>query len=422
MAIIALTISSKTISSGDFEPFALSNAALEEVLDRLAREAKEGTVVESVVVSTCARTEIYMEASEFHASVERLAGLLAQTLGKTEELIVASARVHYAVGAAEHLYRVACGLESRIIGEGEILSQVREALGTSRARGLVGPILNRIFREAVEVGKRVRSNTKLASGNTSVASAGARMCLEMLGGALGSPRVTVIGAGAIGRETASILLDNGAKVTVLSRRTEAARKIADDLGCESSEFSQFVAVLSQCDGAIFATSSPDALLGPSEYSVISEGRQGRELCVVDLSMPRGVAQELRSETGVSLVDLEGVNARIEAHLGIRMDAVEAAEAHIQSALGRFGSISASKEISPVLSALYKKAEDIRLSELDAFYKRVKLLDPGTQREVDRLTSQVVAKLMHSPATQLKKIVDSGRGVGAIEDLRVLFDL
>jgi glutamyl-tRNA reductase len=422
VAVLALTIAEGTTEGSPFEPYALDADALTRLSDHLL--AKKGEIfVEGVVLSTCARTEIYLEAEEFHSTVDAVSELLAEQLGVPKHELNQTARVHYGLGAAEHLYRVACGLESRILGEGEILAQVRGAYNAARTHGLSGPTLNRLFQEGIEVGKSARATTKLATGNTSVASAGARMCLESV--QLESdeaPHVAVIGAGAVGREAAQILIDNGATVTVVSRRIGRANEVANDIGAKVRPLGDLLELVVECDGLIFATSSSATILTEEAFREASPRRGGRHLSVIDLSLPRDVDVALHDHSGVTLFDLDGVNRRVEAQLGIRLEAVQDVEAQIARSLSSFGSINATRELSPVLSALYQRAEEIRAREVEQFLRRHTEFDEQTKEAVARLSSQLVAKLMHAPATQLRKLVETNRGSAAIQDVKTLFDL
>jgi glutamyl-tRNA reductase len=423
VAVVTITVSDRPLLDVDFEGYALSEESLRALKAVLAAEIGQG-LNEFVVLSTCARTEIYFEALEFHSTVDRISTILASTLGRSKEELTQVARVHYGAGAAEHLYRVACGLDSRIVGESEILSQVKQAFEAAISEKSSGQVLNRLFREALEVGKKARSSTKLATGSTSVAAAGARLCLETIeiDHSDTRPLIAVVGSGAVGLEVVEVLLDRSVDVVVVTRRPERVRD-RDRIGSvEVRALEDLETILAKADGVVFATSSPSTILDSAMYEKVAVHRGGRRLAIVDLSMPRDVEIDVGDGEAVRLIDLDGVNRHVEAQLGVRLDAVQEVERFISGSLERFASIHAARELSPVLQALYQRAENIRLKEIEAFVHRRTVDDPELLAEIDRLTSQVVAKLLHAPATRLRKAVDGGRGTAAIDEFKELFDL
>ncbi|MGC8480061.1 MAG: hypothetical protein ACP5PJ_00800, partial [Acidimicrobiales bacterium] len=203
---------------------------------------------------------------------------------------------------------------------------------------------------------------------------------------------------------------------------DRATEVANDIGAKVRPLTDLVELVVECDGMIFATSSSSTILTEQTFLSASSRRDGRHLVVIDLSLPRDVDVALHDHSGVTLFDLDGVNRRVEAQLGIRLEAVQDVEAQIARSLSSFGSINATRELSPVLSALYQRAEEIRAREVEQFLRRHTEFDEQTREAVSRLSSQIVAKLMHSPATKLRKLVETSRGPAAIEDVKTLFDL
>lgn len=422
MAIMAVVVSnSDETDELDFESFALSSDTTESIVSALS-ELRGSLVDEAVVLSTCARTEIYVQAKEFHRTVEAIAEVISSKLGVSQSDFQRYARVHYADGAAEHLYRVACGLESRIVGESEILAQVKEAIEEAVQKGTSGPVLNRLFREAIEVGKWTRAETSLSVGSTSVGSAAVKILLSELE-EVADPNVAVVGSGVIATEVVEILSDSGAVVTVVARDPSKAQLLAKSARGKFAAIEDLETVLAGADGAIFATTSPTYLLSTSNFVRVRSARvDPRPLVVVDLSLPRDVQPDVAKYDGIKLTDLEGVNQLIERSMSVRLDAVAEVEAKISAYLERFPSLSATKEISPVIASLYQRAETIRVEELAVFFERHRGLDPKLASEIDRLTNHIVKKLLHTPATQLRKVVDGSQNTDIVEDAKVLFGL
>ncbi len=422
MAIMAVIVSANaTDEQSVFERFAVSSDGVDAITQALLK-LKGSLLDEAIVLTTCARTEIYVQAQEFHRTVEILGEIVSLELQVSQTEFQRLARVHYAVGAAEHLYRVACGLESRIVGESEILAQVKGAHEKATAVGLSGPVLNRLFREAIEVGKWTRSETTLGSGSTSVGSAGVKIMLSNLEG-IEVPKVAVVGTGVLASEVARILYDSGADVTIVARDEAKGATLATSMEARWVPISDLVEVLANVDGAIFATSSPVYLLGVSNYIKVRSVREkGTPLVVVDLSLPRDVAPELSQEEQLTVTDLDGVNTLIERSMNVRFEAVAEVEQKIKSYLDRFPSISASKEISPVIASLYSRAENIRVEELKEFFQHHLEIDTKLMDDIDRLTDHIVKRLLHTPATQLKKVVNGAQSSHIVEDVKTLFGL
>lgn len=421
MAIMAVVVSDRDLDFRDFEPFALSAEKLDSLYSALEL-AKTTVVEEAVILSTCARTEVYVEAQEFHSTVETVSNIMAEQLEIPSDVFTRAARVHYAVGAAEHLYRVSCGLESRIIGESEILSQTKVAFEKALAMEMSGPTLNRLFQEAIEVGKWTRSETKLSSGSTSTASAAVKILRGYLE-QVDRPRVAVVGTGSIGSEAIDILVDSGADVTVVSRNLVSSGNGERSSRCKFASLESLNAVLSDADGVIFATRSPVPLFGLSDYEFISRMRRSsRELVVVDLSLPRDVDIELHGSPGLSIIDLDGVNEIVEKNMSVRLDAVQEVEDRIEKFLSNFGTLTAAKELSPVIASMYMRAENIRVEELQEFIKGHPDLDSKAIGEIDKLTNHIVKRLLHTPTTRLRTVVNSGQSSHIVEDAKILFDL
>ena len=422
MAIMAVIVSANDAEDKSlFEKFAVSSDGADAITKALSK-LKGSLLDEAVVLTTCARTEIYVQAQEFHRTVEILGEIVSVHLQVSHAEFQQLARVHYAVGAAEHLYRVASGLESRIVGESEILAQVKCAHEKATAVGLSGPVLNRLFREAIEIGKWTRSETTLGSGSTSVGSAGVKIMLSNLEG-IAVPKVAVVGTGVLASEIVRILYDSGADVTIVARDVNKGATLATSIDGRWVPISELVEVLADVDGAIFATSSPVYLLGVSDYIKVRDVRDDKSpLVVVDLSLPRDVAPELALDERLMVTDLDGVNTLIERSMNVRFEAIAEVEEKIKSYLDRFPSISASKEISPVIASLYSRAENIRVEELKEFLEHHLELDAKLMGDIDRLTDHIVKRLLHTPATQLKKVVNGAQSSHIVEDVKTLFGL
>ncbi len=412
MSLVAVSISEAEIGEG-FEACALGREGEANLRKKLLATMAASPLDEAVVLSTCARVEVYFLASQFHATVDEVARVLAAELGLEDALLQGMARVLYGPSAVRHLLRVVCGIESAIIGESEIQAQTKSAISLARECGLARSKLTRIFEHALEVAKRVRSETAIGSGNASVTSVAASIALSEGG----VPRVGVVGTGTIGSEVAKILRDRGAKVTVLSAMEDRLSRIRSELvAIDTLPASRLPESLASFDSIIFATSNSHYLLDRSHL----DGEA--DLKIVDLCRPRSVDPLVAGVAGVALFDLDEVNKMVSGQLAQREFAIGDAEAIIESELDLFEELERVQDLNPLLKELYERAETTRSVELARTLRRLHNLDPAVQLEMEILTHRIVAKLLHSPASALRERGAEDEYPSFIDDFKTIFGL
>jgi glutamyl-tRNA reductase len=411
--MILVSISESDIGE-DFEGCALDRLKEELLRNELLKLKEACTIDEAVVVATCARSEVYLSAPRFHATVDDVAAAFASVLGRDISEIEKQARVSYGKPAIRHLLRVASGLESAIVGESEILAQLKSALVASREAGLVESQMNRIFEHAFEIAKRVRTETSISNGNVSVVSMAAKIatssCKEMCS-------VGVVGTGNIGSEVARVLLDRGVRVSVVTSRPERLNWVREELsGAEGRSMEELPDLLPELDALVLATSVDSILIGPS----MVEGLRG--LRIVDLCRPRSTDPSLAELDKVSLFDLDAVNRLVAAQLAERYDAVTEAEAIIEAELAGFEELARRQEFNPLLAQLFGRAEEIRRSEIDRMLGRLNIDDERLRAEIEELTHRIVAKILHDPASAIRKRANAADFSKFLEDFKTIFDL
>lgn len=393
MSIVALSLSQQRMGAA-FEKYALDRVTEDRIACALGDLISQETLHEALVLATCERAEIYLAASQFHAPVQEVAKVLATALDLPVDAVDSETEVIFGQGALRHLFRIVSGLESQILGESEILAQVRNAVRRYRERRTVGPVLSRHFDRAFEVGKRVRHETTIAQGNVSITSAAAS--LARLSDAPTEMRVGVVGSGAIGTEVARVLRDRHATVTLLTTNSERATEIGKSMeGITPGVRSELPSLLDSFDSLVVATSTKEFIVEPH----MLEG--GRPLRIVDISRPRAVNPAIAEINGVSLIDLEGVNDFVADQLQERSLAISSAEQIIEEELERAKTVSTVQDISDLLSALYDNAETVRLREVARVQKRHSGGDPLHPEELDEVTRRVIAKMLHGPAIALR---------------------
>jgi glutamyl-tRNA reductase len=370
--------------------------------DLARRMAADG---EAVCLSTCNRTELYLVHPDPQSAEARAAEAL---LGDEVELYRMTDEA-----AALHLFRVAAGLDSLVPGEGEILGQVREAYEA----GAHGPVLDRLFREALRVGKKVRTETAINESPASVSSAAAALAQQVFGDLKGC-RVLLVGAGEVSELAARALAARGATISAVTSRTQAnAEKLADAFGAAAVPFERLGEQLEQADVVVSSTSSPEPVLARDQVP----DRRGRPLFVIDLAVPRDVDPRLAELEDCYLYDIDDLQAVVRESLSGRRREAERAEAIVATEAERFRDWQASLHVVPAIASLRERAESIRSGELAKAESRLEGLSESERRTVESLTTQIVNKLLHVPIVRLKQAA-AAEGSGYVEVARDLFGL
>jgi glutamyl-tRNA reductase len=367
----------------------------------LARELADGR--EAVVLSTCNRTEVYVTGDD--AEAQALEALRAR--GGDDLAAVAYRLTDHA--AALHLFRVAAGLDSLVPGEGEILGQVRAAYEA----GAPGPLLNRLFHDAIRAGKRARSQTTIGESPSSVPAAGAALAQQVFG-ELSGRSVLVVGAGAVGELAARGLASRGATIAaVASRSFERAEELARSVGATPVELDDLRGRLAEIDVVVACTGSPGFVVTRDDVPE----RRGRPLFLIDLAVPRDVDPAVNELDACYVYDIDDLQAVVDATLAGRRREAERAEAIVGEEADRFRAWRASLDVVPTIASLRARAEAIRAAELS----KAKLT--ASEREaVESITTQILNKLLHLPTIRMKEAAAAADGVLYADAVRHLFGL
>jgi glutamyl-tRNA reductase len=321
-----------------------------------------------------------------------------------------------------HLFGVASGLDSMIIGEGEILGQVREAWQVAEREGSVGQFLSRTFRQAVEVGKRSRTETGIGRHAVSVPSAAVSVAVERLG-SLEGRRVLVIGAGDIGEKMAIALSGAGVGEVLVANRTSARGvALAARLGGRAIALDEIPDELVNADVLLSCTGSPDILIERADIELVMERRDGRALLIVDVAVPRDVDPGVGDVFGVTLLDIDALRAQGERSLQQRRSELARVREIITAELDRYRFERSAREAAPLVTALRARAESLRMAELQRHSAKLDALDPGARAVIESVTRGLVNKLLHDPTVRLKDAAGSARGELYADALSELFAL
>jgi glutamyl-tRNA reductase len=417
--VLVLGLSHKTSPVEQREKAALSDS---EARGLLAELAASEAVAEAVALSTCNRTEIYVCSPDPARAEEVVAGaLVARTAIGPGELACARYLLRDE-RAAKHLFRVASSLDSMVLGESEIQGQVRAAWQLAAQEASAGPILNELFRQALQVGKRVRSATRIGAGSVSVSAVAVDLAEQVLDDLPGR-RVLVIGAGQVAEATALTLLRRGVReVAVANRSAAGARELAGRVGGRGAGLDGLAQELAGADIVIASTGAPHPILLPAQLAPVMSFRTGRPMVIVDISVPRDVDEAVAGIAGVALFDIDDLVRVAEASLNGRSLEARRAERHVQEAARAFAAWRAGRRADPAIAALRARAEEIRRAELDRVAERWEGLADADRDRLDALTRRIVNTLLHEPTVALRAAAETGDRLGHLESLRHLFGL
>jgi glutamyl-tRNA reductase len=419
VSVIVVGLNHRTVPLDVLERMTVSDAHLPKALSDLCGLEN---VSEAVILSTCMRTEIYLVAERFHPAMAEVREFLARLGFTAPEDFVDHLYSFYEDSAVRHLFRVASGLDSAVLGESEILGQVRDAWDRARSEGAAGSVLGGLFRHAVEVGKRARSETGIGRGTTSVSSAAVAMAEARLG-TLAGKRLLVLGAGDMGEGMAVALASKGVGSVLVANRTwDRAVALAARVGGEAVKLGGLAAALSDVDVLLTSTGAASVLLDAGELAPVMAARPERPLLIVDVAVPRDVDPSVAGLDGVTLLDMDDLRVFAEQGLEGRRREIARVEEIIDAEGERFAATATARELAPLIVALRERADLLRAAELERFRGKLGGLDERQQEAIDALTRGIIQKLLHEPTVQLKEAAGSAKGDRLAEALRALFDL
>lgn len=408
MTLLAVSINHKTASMDVLARVAMSR---DDSAD-LARELGECPHVgETLVVSTCNRTEVYVDTTRFHAGLETIVGPLAERAGVARADLPALCSVFYDDAAVEHCFSLVSGLDSLVVGERQVLGQVRDALSQAQQDSTSGPAINELFQSALRVGKRVQSETTIGSAGRSVLTAAVEQ-LEQRGIAVEGAQCLVVGAGAIAGLAARSLAARAAHVDCANRTFAKAERLANEVGGKAVPLDQLVDVVGDYDIVVTCTGASGGLLSAE---VLGDGPVPG--AVLDLAMPPDVAADV-VDKGVELVNL----ASLKESNGVDLEDVAAAQQLVDSEVAAFLARRRAAAVTPTVVALRGMAQEVVAAELARVERRLVGLDEQALAEVGNALNRVAEKLIHSPTVRVREFASQEAEVDYAAALRKLFAL
>ncbi|MEW1753604.1 glutamyl-tRNA reductase [Streptomyces angustmyceticus] len=431
MTLLVVGLSHRSAPVSVLERAALAPEARGKLLqDAVSAEP----VTESAVLSTCNRIELYADVDKFHAGVAELSTLLARHSGAGLEELTPYLYVHYEDRAVHHLFSVACGLDSMVVGEGQILGQIKDALAVAQELHTAGRLLNDLFQQALRVGKRAHSETGIDKAGQSLVTFG----LEQLAGGRDvetwarGKRALVIGAGSMSSLAATTLVRAGVgELAVANRTVERAERLvrilsepggpgaANGLAARAAAMTSVPAELGLADIVVSCTGATGLVLAGEMVAAAREGNTA-PLALLDLAMPRDIDAAVHRIEGAHLVDIESLaDASADAPMAADVDKVRGI---VSDEVAAFGAAQRAAHITPTVVALRTMAADVVAGEIARLDGRLPDLDDKQRAEITQTVRRVVDKLLHAPTVRVKQLASEPGGAGYADALRELFDL
>ncbi len=426
MSLLAVGISHRTAPFALLEQFAMSDDDRVKALHELVGSDH---VAEALVLATCNRVEVFAEVERFHGGVADVSRVLARQAGASVEELSPYVTVHYEDQAVTHLFTVAAGLDSMVLGETQVLGQLRAAYALAREEGTVGRALHPIAQRALRVGKRVHSETGIDRAGVSLVSVALDRAEARIG-ALAGRRALVVGAGSMGALAATTLARRGADVVIGSRTHSTAQRLALALGGRAIALVDTAEELVAADVLISCTGAAGIVVTTEAVAAAMELRGGRPMAVVDLALPRDVDPGVAALPGVHVVDLallqaERVAARefgVSAAGPVAADDISTAHAMIEAEATLLRAEQQAAAVAPTVSALRSQAAEVVDAELLRLSTRLPDLDARSRQEITRTVRRVVDKLLHEPTVRVKELAAVPGATDYAGALRALFGL
>jgi glutamyl-tRNA reductase len=420
MHIVVVGLSHKTAPIEIREKLAVPESRMGEALTRLC--SYQG-VREGILLSTCNRVEVYAVVDEIESGYGRIQDFLADAhLSLSSEQLTPHMYWHEGDRAISHLFRVASSLDSMIVGESQILGQIKEAFEVALTHKATGIILNKVVKKAISVAKRVRTETKIAEMAVSVSYAAVELAKKIFSD-LGEKTVLLVGAGEMAKLAARHFIANGVRhVRVTTRNPQHALELANRFGGTAVAFEEFREDMASADIVLVSTGAAHYLVSEDDVQRSVKQRMNRPMFLIDISVPRNIDPAVRHVDNAFLFDIDDLKTRVEQNRGERLNEAEKAERMVMDEVGIVRQWLQSLEVTPTIVALRARIDDIKQAELDKTLGRLANLSAQERELVEAMASSIVNKLIHNTMVTLKAEVNSSEGAAFVEAARRFFSL
>ena len=393
-----------------------------QVGEALRRFVQQVPATEAAILSTCNRSEVYAVTPNHNAAVERIKQFLAQFHDLPTERFSPHLYQRLDDDSVKHLFRVSCGVDSMVVGESQILAQVKVAFDSARASGTVRVVLDELFRRAINVGKRARTETDIGKGALSVSSAAVELAKQIFGDLRGTA-ILILGAGEMSELTAQYLIEQGATSVFVANRTyERAVELARKFNGETIAWDDLPQRLHVADIVMSSTAAPHYVLRHDTVTAAMRARRNRPMFLIDIAVPRDIEPSVNDLDNVFLFNIDDLQQVVEENRREREKEVHKVEAMIADESGKFSHWLKALEVTPTLKALTQKAEEIREFELQNLLNRLPHLQGRDRELVQAALKAVIAKLLHDPLITLREAARDDDGYLTIDVIRRAFKL
>ncbi|WP_221566306.1 glutamyl-tRNA reductase [Alkalihalobacillus sp. TS-13] len=400
MHILKVGLNHKTAPVEIREKVSFQPGELELALQSLR---KTKSILECVIVSTCNRTEIYAVADQLHTGRYYIKAFLANWFSLDKELLKPYLQIQEREDAIEHLFKVVCGLDSMILGETQILGQVRSSFFTAQEIGTTGTVFNELFKKAITLAKRSHSETEIGENAVSVSYAAVELAKKIFDGLEGK-NVLIIGAGKMGELTARHLCSNGVdEITVLNRTYAKAQEVAARFNGQASTMDELESSLQKADIVISSTGSTEFVLSKANVSPVLKKRKGKPLFMMDIAVPRDLSPDLHDLESVFLYDIDDLEGIVEANLAERQEEAAKIKVLIEEELLAFLTWINTLGVVPVITALRQKALSIQAETMKSIERKMPDLTDRERKVLSKHTKSIINQLLRDPITKVKEL-------------------
>lgn len=419
MNIVVVGLSHKTASVDIREKVAFAPTQMEKPLRELTALPD---ITEGVIVSTCNRVEIYATTRDIAGGMARLKRFLADYHHLPLETLEPHLYSHHSEAAIRHVFRVASSLDSMVVGEPQILGQIKTSYGYAAEYHSSGIILNRFLHKAFSVAKRVRTETKIASSAVSVSFAAVELAKKIFGD-ISDKVVMLVGAGEMCELAAKHFINSGVRGVMVTNRTyDRAVRLAEEFDGKPVQFEEMFDHLHKADIILSSTGASHFIIRPKDVAEVIRRRKQKPMFFIDIAVPRDIDPKVNDVENVYLYDMDDLQGVVASNLEQRKIEAQKAEAIIDEEIGQFFKWLSSLEVTPTIVALRSRFEEVRRAELEKTVGNWKDLTPDERKRLEALTSAIVNKLLHPPTSLLKKTGQGNRNDLYVDALRQLFDL
>ncbi len=402
MNILVIGLNHKTAPIEVREKVAFDGPKLDEAIAALKNSAE---VKENIILSTCNRVEIYAGVNGLDSGIDSIKDFISKFHEVPRDLLDKSLYIHKGPEAVKHMYRVASSLDSMVVGEPQILGQLKDAYDSALKNKSTGVFLNKLMRKSVSVAKRIRTETKIAESAVSISFAAVELAKKIFDD-LSTKSVMLIGAGEMAELAARHLINNGVKDVYVTNRTIArAEELATEFNGKVIPFENFIQELQHTDIVICSTGAPNYILMKDHVHKAMKARKQKPVFIIDISVPRNIDPEINDLDNVYLYDVDNLQGVIDTNIQERAKEAEKAERIVEDEIGSFLKWNDSLAATPTIVALRSMAEEIRKTELDKTLLKLGPVEEKTIRSIEQLSTAIVNKLIHPPTAALKSEED-----------------